>query len=173
MAGHLVYFLPFWEAIIHADHWVWEIIRHRILHRNDPTPKVPKGSGTHQTPLEGPLVLSNRVKDHLRKGVVVLTPLDQVRSGYYSTYFLVPKKDGGHRLILNLKFFNLNVCKTSFKMVTLLHHSHHAPTPVVGQRGSQGCVLPCMNGAPTPPVPHVPLARHQLPVLPFGLSSAP
>ena len=34
-------------------------------------------------------------------------------------YFLVPKKDGGHRPILNLKFFNLTVCKTSFKMETL------------------------------------------------------
>ena len=38
---------------------------------------------------------------------------------YYSTYFLVPKKDSGHRPILNLKFFNLDVCKTSFKMETL------------------------------------------------------
>ena len=42
-----------------------------------------------------------------------------MRSRYYSTYFLVPKKDGSYRPILNLKFFNLNVCKTSFKMETL------------------------------------------------------
>ena len=48
-----------------------------------------------------------------------MTPLDKVRSGYYSTYFLVPKNDGGHRSILNLKFFNLNVSKTSIKMETL------------------------------------------------------
>ena len=42
-----------------------------------------------------------------------------MRSGYYSTYFLVPQKDSGHRPIRNLKFFNLNVCKTLFKMETL------------------------------------------------------
>ena len=55
----------------------------------------------------------------MRKGAIVLTLLDQVRSGYCSTYFLVPIKDSGHRPILNLKYFNLNVCKTSFKMGTL------------------------------------------------------
>ena len=65
-------------------------------------------------------MLSKEVEDRLPKGAVVLTPLDQVRRVYYSTYFLVPKKDGGHRPILNLKLFNLNVCKTSFKMETVL-----------------------------------------------------
>ena len=43
-----------------------------------------------------------------------------MRSEYYSTYFVVPKKDGGLRPILNLKYFNLSVWKTSFKMETLL-----------------------------------------------------
>ena len=73
-------------------------------------------------------MLCNEVKDLLQNGALVLTPLDQVRSGYYSAYFLVPKEDGDHRPILNLKFFNLNVCKTLFKMETACHHSHYAPT---------------------------------------------
>ena len=64
-------------------------------------------------------MLSNEVGHLVRKGAEVLNPLYQVKSGYYITYFLVPKKDGGYRPILNLKFFNLNVCKTSFKMETL------------------------------------------------------
>ena len=59
------------------------------------------------------------MEDLLQKGAIVLTPLDQVRSGYYSIYLLVPQKDCGLRPILNLKYFNLNVCKTSFKMKTL------------------------------------------------------
>ena len=46
-------------------------------------------------------------------------PLDQERSRFYSTYFLVPKLDEGHRPILNLKLFNFIVCKTSFRMATL------------------------------------------------------
>ena len=61
-------------------------------------------------------MLYNKMEDLLQKGAIIQTPLDQVRSGYYSTYFLVPKKESDHRPILNLKFFNLNVCNTSFKM---------------------------------------------------------
>ena len=33
--------------------------------------------------------------------------------------FWYPKRDGGPRPILNLKFFNFIVCKTLFKMETL------------------------------------------------------
>ena len=64
-------------------------------------------------------ILSNEVEDLLRKGVVKPVPLDQERKGFYSSYFLVPERDGGHRPILNLKFFNFIVCKTSFKVETL------------------------------------------------------
>ena len=90
----------------------------QILHRVDPIPPVP-GVRNTAPPLEGLNLLSNEVEYLLWKGAIGLTPLYQVRSGYYSTYFLVPQKDGCHRPILNLKFFNLNVCKTSFKMETL------------------------------------------------------
>ena len=54
----------------------------------------------------------------MRKGGIVPTPRPG-EDGYYSTYFLVPIKDRGLRPTLNLKFFNLIVCKTSFKMETL------------------------------------------------------
>ena len=48
-------------------------------------------------------ILSEEVEDMVREGVVNPVPLDQERSGFYSTYFLVPKQDEGHRPILNLK----------------------------------------------------------------------
>ena len=41
--------------------------------------------------------MSEEVEDLLRKGVVKPVPLDKERSGFYSTYFFVPKRDGGHR----------------------------------------------------------------------------
>ena len=43
-----------------------------------------------------------------------------MRSGYYNTYFLVPQNDGSLKPILNLKYFNLNVCKTSFQMQSIV-----------------------------------------------------
>ena len=117
MAGRLVHFLPFWEEVILRDHWALEIVRQGYSIK---LVRIPRFQGVQSTPVhrKGTELLSNEVKDLLWKGAIVLTPLDQVRSGYYSTYFLVPKKDGGLRLILNLKYFNLNVSKTSFKMET-------------------------------------------------------
>ena len=40
-------------------------------------------------------------------------------TGGYPPGILVPTSDGGHRPILNLKFFNLNVWETLFKMEML------------------------------------------------------
>ena len=80
---------------------------------------TPQYRGVKSTPPHvRPDVLSDEVEDLLRKGVIKPVPLDQERSGFYSTYFLVPKRDGGHRPILNLKLFNFIVRKTSFRMET-------------------------------------------------------
>ena len=43
----------------------------------------------------------------------------QERAGFYSMYFLVPKKDGGIRTILNLKLFNRFLQKHEFKLESL------------------------------------------------------
>ena len=82
---------------------------------------TPQYRGVKSTPppYAGPDILSDEVEDMLRKGVVKPVPLDQERSGFYNTYFLIPKRDRGHRPILNLKLFNFIVCKTSFKTETL------------------------------------------------------
>ena len=53
------------------------------------------------------------------KEAVIPVPPDQVKDRYYSTYFIVPKKDGGLRPILNLKIFNNCINKTKFSMETL------------------------------------------------------
>ncbi len=43
----------------------------------------------------------------------------QSESGFYSCYFLVPKKDGGLRPILDLRHLNLALMKWPFRMITL------------------------------------------------------
>ena len=48
--------------------------------------------------------------------MVIPISLDQEREGYFITYFIVPKKDGGPRPIFSLKFFNMSVVKMRFKM---------------------------------------------------------
>ena len=59
-------------------------------------------------------VLLEEVSALLRKGAIEPVP-EKERDGYYSTYFLVPKKTGDLRPILNLKRLNLCVVKPTFK----------------------------------------------------------
>ncbi len=46
-------------------------------------------------------------------------PPAQSESGFYSRYFLVPKKDGGLRPILDLRCLNCALMKRSFRLITL------------------------------------------------------
>ena len=50
--------------------------------------------------------LDMELESLLAKGSVELVPRDEAWDGYYSHYFLVTKKGGGFRPILNLKPFN-------------------------------------------------------------------
>jgi hypothetical protein len=61
----------------------------------------------------------DEVANLCEKSAVVPVPSDQRGTGYYSTYFVVPKKDGSLRPILNLKRFNQHLVRRKFKMETL------------------------------------------------------
>ncbi len=55
----------------------------------------------------------------LEKGAIEIVPPAQRESGFYSRYFLVPKKDGGMRPILDLRLLNYALMKRPFRMITL------------------------------------------------------
>ncbi len=59
------------------------------------------------------------VMNLLKKGAIEIVPPAQCQSGFYSHYFLVPKKDGGLRPILDLRLLNYALMKRSFRMITL------------------------------------------------------
>ncbi len=46
-------------------------------------------------------------------------PQSEVEQGFFSRYFLVPKRDGGLRPILDLRRLNLSLYKGKFKMLTM------------------------------------------------------
>ncbi len=48
-----------------------------------------------------------------------MVPPHERESGFYSRYFIVPKKDGGLRPILDLRQLNRSVSRLKFKMLTL------------------------------------------------------
>ncbi len=55
----------------------------------------------------------------LRKEAIEVVSLHERESGFYSRYFVVPKKDGGLRPILDLRQLNRSVSRLKFKMLTL------------------------------------------------------
>lgn len=52
-------------------------------------------------------------------------PEEEISLGFYSWYFLILKKGGSLRPILDLRFLNFHLCKYNFKMLThnVLFHS--------------------------------------------------
>ncbi len=64
-------------------------------------------------------VLWEEIQNILAKRAVEAVPLKECESGFYSRYFLVPKKDGGLRPILDQMPLNHALSKRWFKMITL------------------------------------------------------
>ncbi len=64
-------------------------------------------------------VLRTEVMNLLKKIAKEIVPPAQSKSGFYSCYFLVPKKDGGLRPILDLRLLNNALMKRLFRMITL------------------------------------------------------
>ena len=75
--------------MIQADHWVLEIVCHGYS-SVAPDPSVRRGK-EYSASTSWTIILSEEVEDLLRKGVLIPVPLDPEKSGFYSTYFLVPK----------------------------------------------------------------------------------
>ena len=63
-------------------------------------------------------VLRSEIISLLDKGAIREIPADQSRMGFYSRYFLVPKKGGGLRPILDLRALNRHLKVFRFKMLT-------------------------------------------------------
>ncbi len=73
----------------------------------------------HSNSLKDPHALRSEVMTLLEKGAIERVRPAQSVSGFYSRYFLVPKKDGGLRPILDLNHLNHALMRRSFRMIML------------------------------------------------------
>ncbi len=64
-------------------------------------------------------VLQQELSSLLQKGAIEEVPQSDIEQGFFSRYFLVPKRDCGLRPILDLRHLNLSLYKGKFKMLML------------------------------------------------------
>ncbi len=92
--------------------------RKRLLH------SVRRSSANFQRrhSLMGPeqaLVMEQEVNTLLRKEAIEVVPPRNIESGFYSQYFIVPKKDRGLHPILDLSQLNRSVMRLKFSMLSI------------------------------------------------------
>ncbi|KAI2646365.1 Gag-Pol polyprotein [Labeo rohita] len=159
-----------WQAIPGVSEWVMGIIKRGYSLRFARRP--PHFSGVVPTLVvsKDAHVLRSEVMILLEKGAVEVVHPAQSESGFYSRYFLVPKKDGGLRPILDLRHLNRALMKHRAIQDDHIEADPLAHTP----RGLDAYF-------------HIQIAPHhrrflrfafegvayQYTVLPFGLSLAP
>ena len=114
LAGRLKHFLHNWEKLT-QDQWILQTVKGvQIEFMNTPhqafTPFQPK------MPECDRVLLQEEITSMLVKGAIVELPEEETQRGFYSTMFLVPKKDGKMRPVINLKKLNQFVDAHHFKM---------------------------------------------------------
>ncbi len=108
-----------WQAIPGVSEWVMGIIKRGYSLQFARRPL--RFSGVVSTSVQGENVhvLHSEVMTLLEKGAIEMVPPALSESGFYSRYFLVPKKDGGLRPILDLRCLNHALMRRPFRMITL------------------------------------------------------
>ena len=111
-AGRISLFLANWKALS-SDSWVLQTVTkgYRIPLTADPVQKFPPHSP--YLPPGDVIILEEEIQSLLQKQAIQQVPTSAV--GFYSNMFLVPKKGGGQRPVINLKHLNKFVKSEHFK----------------------------------------------------------
>lgn len=115
----LVESLTAWKLLSNISRWVLQTVEkgYQIQFKKRP----PRFMGVLPSVVapEQVLVMEQEVNTLLEKGAIEYVPPSDRETGFYSRYFIVPKKDGGLRPILDLRVLNESVMQLKFKMFTL------------------------------------------------------
>ncbi len=108
----LSHFIREWERLPGVSLWVLRTIRSGYTLQFGRNP--PRFDGVHLTVVNSASkasVLQQELSSLLQKGAIEEVPQSEVKRGFFSRYFLVPKRDGGLRPILDLRCLNLSLYK--------------------------------------------------------------
>ena len=110
VGGRLRFFLNSWKEITN-DQWVLSVIAEGYKQE---FMREPPQTGVKETsaPKNSLNILNAEVEELLRKDAIETVPMNEIQAGFYSTFFLVPKKNGKMPLIRYLQ-------KNHFKLDTM------------------------------------------------------
>jgi len=119
LAGRLKYFLPVWEQIT-RDPWVLQVVSGYLIEFSH-TPIQFQLPNKVPTSLEHQTLIDQEVQELLSKNAVhYVNQTCPEEPGFVSSIFVVPKKGGGHRPVVNLKPLNQFIPYEHFKMESIL-----------------------------------------------------
>ncbi len=116
----LSHFFYEWERLPGLSLWVLRTIRTGYTLQFGKNP--PRFDGVHLTVVNSSSkasVLRQELSSLLQKGAIEEVPQSDIEREFFSRYFLVPRRDGGLRPILDLRRLNFSLCKGKFKMLTM------------------------------------------------------
>ncbi len=116
----LSHFIHEWERLPGVSLWVLRTIWSGYTLQFGRNP--PRFDGVHLTVVNSASkdsVLRQELSSLLQKGAIEEIPQSDIKRGFFSRYFLVPKRDGGLRPILDLRCLNFSLYKGKFKMLTM------------------------------------------------------
>ncbi len=116
--------------------------------------RPPKFNGVHETSVSvrNAPILREEIVVLLAKDAIELVPPAEMRQGFHSPYFIVPKK-GGQQPILDRRVLNRALHKLPFKMLT--HYQMHPAPGLVCSDRPEGRLHSCYDPSVTQTVPTV------------------
>ncbi len=119
-------------------------------------------------------VLRAEVAVLLAKDAIEPVPPAEMKSGFYSPYFIVPKKGGGLRPILDLRVLNRALHKLPVQDVDAETHLSMRPSPrLVCSNRPEGRLLPCLDPPSTQTVSPLCVRGASIPVQGPSLRAIP
>ncbi|KAF0039330.1 hypothetical protein F2P81_007565 [Scophthalmus maximus] len=111
-----------WHTLLSMNGWMSRVIKdgYTLQFASPPSPF----NGLLETVMSsqaGAEALMTELSEILVKEAISRVPSGQECKGYYSRYFLVPKKTGGMRPILDPSLFNKSIMRRPFHMLTISH----------------------------------------------------
>lgn len=154
LACRITHFYQNWEKLTKNPWVLQQVMGHKIEFHSEPFQSHQPVTECSQQ--EAPL-MQREIKLLLAKGAIIPITQPPAEQGFISTVFLVPKKDGGARPVINLRALNHFISSQHFKMEGV-----HLLKNLIQSGGPQGCLFYSTHPSDSPKVPKVHMEARDL-----------